>query len=257
MEKAGAKIVIGNTNDIELLRKASQGMDAVALLTPFFTDVPPATTAKNAIDAAVYAGVPHLVWNTSGRPGDGNTGNPLLDHQQATTKHLEESGLTYIILQPTVYLENLFGPYTAPFVANADKLTYPHPEDMEVHWIASEDMGAFVVSALERPELSGSKFEVAGTHRLNGNALAAEFSKGLDRTINYETMPVNEFAAIINNAFGPGAGDALAKDYQKLFDKPETKKKYILDMAPVLDKLPVKTTPVSEWVAKHKVVFFK
>jgi uncharacterized protein YbjT (DUF2867 family) len=257
MEEAGAHVVIGNTADLESLKKASKGMDAIALMTPFFTEVPPATTAKNAIDAAVAQSVPFVVWNTSGKPGEVETGNPFLDHQHQTTRYLAESGLKYIILQPTVYLENLYGPYTAPFVVNENKLTYPHPEDMEVHWMASEDMGSFVVSALERPELSGSRFEVAGTQRLNGSGLAAEFSKGLGRKIDYKEMPPYEFAAILNNAFGPGAGDAIAKDYQQLFDEPEKKKKYLLDVSPVLEKLPVTTTPVSEWVSKNKAAFSK
>lgn len=257
MVDAGAKIALGNTGDLDSLKKASEGMDAVALLTPFFTDVAPAASAKNAIDAAVHTGVAHLVWNTSGKAGDEKTGNLILDHQQETANYLADSGLSYIILQPTVYLENLLGPYTAPFVANENKLTYPHPEDMEVHWIASEDMGSFVVSALEKPELSGSKFAVAGTQRLNGSRLAEEFSKGLDREVKYEVMPPTEFGAILNKAFGPGAGDEITKDYQQLHDEPEKRKKYLLDMGPVLEKLPIKPTSVSEWVARNKAAFSK
>ena len=260
MKEAGAEVVIGNTNDVASLTQASQGMDAIALMTPIFTDVSPATTAKNAIAAAEAAGVPYIVWNTGGKAPNEKIGNPLLDHQKETAELLANSGtppggIKYVILQPTVYLENLFGPYTAPFVANENKLAYPHPADMEVHWITSQDVGTLVVAALERPELSGSRFEIASTERLDGPGLAKQFSLALGRDITYYAMPPAEFGAILNEAFGPGAGDAVAKDYQLLYDEPEQKKKYLLDMQSVLEKLPMKMTSVKEWVQQNKAAF--
>ncbi|WP_046246467.1 SDR family oxidoreductase [Hymenobacter terrenus] len=257
LQAAGAQVVTGDVSDRESLQKASQGMDAVALMTPVFTAVPPAVTAKNAIDAAVAAGVPLIVWNTGGKPSAANesVGNPLLDHQQQTTAYLQASGIPHIILQPTVYLENLLGPYTAPFVANENRLAYPHPADMQAQWLASDDLGALMVAALERPHLDGSRFEISGPERLDGAALAEQFSRALGRPITYYAMPPLEFGAILNQVFGPGAGDAVAKDYQMLYDFPEQKRKYLLDMQPVLEKLPVRLTSVQEWVAQHAVAF--
>lgn len=255
MKEAGAQVVIGNTGDVDSLIKASKGMDAVALMTPIFTNVLPAITAANAIKAAKAAEVPLIVWNTGGKASDEQIGNPLLDHQKETTSLLAGSGLKYIILQPTVYLENLLGPYTAPFVAKENKLAYPHPADMQVHWIASQDMGKLVVVALERPQLSGSRFEIAGTQRLDGPGLAARFSAALGREITYYAMPPAQFGAILNEAFGPGAGDGVAKDYQLLYEQEELKKKYLVDTSPFLSKLPVTMTSVEEWVEQHRAAF--
>jgi uncharacterized protein YbjT (DUF2867 family) len=255
MKQAGAEIVIGDTSDKESLIKASKGMDAIALMTPFFTNVLPGVTAANAIEAAQAAGVPFIVWNTGGKAPAEKIGNPLLDHQYETVERLKKSGLKYIILQPTVYLENLLGPYTAPFVSKENKLAYPHPAGMKVHWIASQDVGKLVVAALERPELSGSRFEIAGTERLDGPGLAAQFSAGLGREISYYAMPPAQFAAILNEAFGPGAGDAVAKDYQLLYDQPEQQQKYLVDTGLFLNKLPIRMTPVKEWLQQFQQVF--
>lgn len=52
---------------------------------------------------------------------------------------ITDSGLPYIILQPGVYMENLLGPWTRPFVAEKDELPYPVPEDLPLGWIASDD----------------------------------------------------------------------------------------------------------------------
>lgn len=255
LKNTGARIVVGDTGDPGSLRKASRGMDAVALMTPVFSAVPPGLAARNAIDAAIDADVSLLVWNTGGKAPDGKIGNPLLDHQQETTEYLKTSGLPHIILQPTVYLENLFGPYTAPFVAKENKLAYPHPADMQVHWLASADLGALMVAALERPQLAGSRFEISGTERLDGPGLAEQFSRALGRSVSYYAMPPLEFGAILNQAFGPGAGDGIAKDYQMLYDFPEQKNKYLVNVQPVLEKLPVRLTTVRAWVGQHAAHF--
>lgn len=253
--KAGAEIVIGNVNDKASLIAASKDMDAISLMTPIFTDVPPAVTARNAILAAQEANVPYIVWNTSGQAPEEKVGNPLLDHQHETTRILAESGLKYVKLIPTIFTENLLGPYTAPFVAKEDKLTYPTPEDMEINWLPTSDLGKLVVAALEKPELSGNSFLVASPERMNGKKLAEAFSEGLDRKIHYQVMPPKEFGAILDKEFGPGSGEAVAKDYQRFHDDPSTRNAWQIDTKPMLDALGVKMTPIAEWVRQYKDAF--
>jgi uncharacterized protein YbjT (DUF2867 family) len=252
---AGAKIKIGDTDDLDSLIAASQGMDAISLMTPLFTNVLPSITANNAIKATQKAGVPMIVWNTSGQPKGENSGNPLLDHQAATTKKLEESGLKYIKLVPTIYAENLLGPYTAPFVGKEDKLKYPTPADMAINWLPMQDLGRLTVAALEKPELSGNTYSIASTERLNGAALAAAFSKGLGRTILFEELPTQEFGEILDNTFGEGAGHSVAKEYQGYHDNPSTRNFWHADTSAMQTDLGVKTTPISDWVKQYRTVF--
>ncbi len=253
--EAGAKIKIGNTDDLGSLVAASEGMDAISLMTPIFTEVLPETTAKNAIEAAQKAKVSMIVWNTSGKPKGENSGNPLLDHQAATTKKLAESGLKYIKLVPTIYAENLLGPYTAPFVGKEDKLKYPTPTDMAINWLPMQDLGRITVAALEKPELSGNTYSVASTERLNGTQLAAAFSTGLGRIITFEELPTKEFGEILNSAWGPGAGDAIAKEYQGYHDEPSRRNFWHADTSAMQTDLGVKTTPISEWVKQYAALF--
>lgn len=253
----GAKVVLGNTQDKVSLIKASEGMDAIALMTPVFTDVPPAVSAKNAIEAAQEAGVPFIVWNTSGIAPAEKTGNPLLDHQAETLQLLQESGLKYIVLAPSIYAENLLGPYTIPFVANEDKLTYPLPVDMSVNWLATQDLGKLVATAIEKPQLSGNSYQVASPERLNGRQLASAFSQGLDRKITYETMEPREFGAILNEAFGPGAGDSIAANYQQFHDFPERRAMYHIDTKAMTKDFGIALTPMSAWVTQNRNLFRK
>lgn len=252
----GAIVVEGDMADANRLHELSKGMDAVALLIPFFAN--PAGVAdygRRAIDAAKAAGVSLLVWNTSGVILPERTGNPSIDVRIDIRNYLLESGLPHIILQPSVYLENLLGPWTAPFVANEDRVAYPAPADMPISWIASDDVSALVVAALERPDLAGANWPVSGLANPTGPELAQAFTKGLGRDVAYYAMPPQDFGAILDQAFGPGAGTAAASEYQRMWDFPEQRPQFQADMVPVLEELHVPMTTISEWVARHKAAF--
>lgn len=252
---AGASVVIADMADRKRLIEASRGMDAVALLIPFFVNPADAPMfGRNAIDAAREAGVKLLVWNTSGLIPPAPTGNPSIDVRIEIAAHLRAIQLPHILIQPTAYAENLLGPWTAPFVAGDDTVAYPTPPDMRVGWIASEDVGALVVAALERPQLAGRSFVVSGVENPNGAELAAAFSEGLGRSISYRAMPPREFGAILDAAYGPGAGDAAATEYERFWESSAHPTMHT-DMAPVLAELQVRMHTLREWVAKHRQAF--
>lgn len=198
LQNAGAQIVEGDMGDTAGLQQASQGMDAVALMIPAFLANPMDAPqfARNAIDAAKAANVKLIVYNTSGPTLTEGTGDPSMDLRLGTIEYLRESGVPNSVIAPTGYLENLLGPWTAPNIVAEDKLTYPNTAETRVGWITSEDVGALVVAALERPELAGSIFYVSGIENPNGYELAAAFSEGLGRKIEYVAMEPEEFGAV-------------------------------------------------------------
>lgn len=252
---AGAEVVVADMGDPAALVAASQGVDAVALLVPFFINPADAPRfARNAIDAAREAGVRLLVWNTSGPMPPARTGDPGIDVRLDTADYLRASGVPHIIIQPTAYAENLLGPWTAPFVAREDKVAYPNPPEARVGWIASADVGALMVAALERPELAGRSFAVSGLENASGPELAAAFSAALGRAISYHPLPPREFGAILDAAFGPGAGNAAAAQYERAWESGVFPVMYA-DMAPVLAALPVRMHTLREWVAEHAAAF--
>jgi uncharacterized protein YbjT (DUF2867 family) len=118
LEAAGAIAVFADMNNADRLMEISEGVDAVSLLVPFFLSNPAdgLQYAKNAIDAAVAANVKLLACNTSGFILPQKIGNPSLDIRIDILDYLQSSGLPHIIIQPSVYAENLLGPWTAPFV---------------------------------------------------------------------------------------------------------------------------------------------
>ncbi|MDP9366476.1 MAG: NmrA family NAD(P)-binding protein [Chloroflexota bacterium] len=108
----GADVVEGDMSDPAAMRAATEGVDKVFLLVPFFVRDPADTVryGRNAIEAARAAGVRLVVWNPSGEIVPVQTGNPSLDARSELLGLLQASGLPHIVLQPTAYMENFLGP---------------------------------------------------------------------------------------------------------------------------------------------------
>ena len=254
LQAAGATIVAGNMTDAASVHAANQGMDAVALLIPFSASDPLAS-ARNAVEAAQAAGVKLLVWNVSGYIPSAPTGNPSYDVRLELQQYLQTSGLPHITLIPTVYAENLFGPWTATGLAAHNELAYPVPATQPINWLASDDLGALTVAALERPELAGRTFVIGGPESLTGPELAAAVAAGLGRDVTYRPMPPAEFRDILSKLVGPEIAAAVARGYELLWAGQDHHSLFQADMVPVLQALPVRLTTVREWAAQHAAVF--
>jgi uncharacterized protein YbjT (DUF2867 family) len=257
LQQAGAEALLANMADKDRLLEITKGVDAISFLVPFFLPNPldGYEYARNAIDAAVASKVKLLVWNSSGFILPVKIGNPAMDIRIDIAGYLQESGLPHIIIQPSVYAENLLGPWTAPFVKTEQTLTYPTPEAMPVGWIATRDVAALVAKALYSPNLAGQSFQVSGMENLTGNMLADKFSIGLEKRITYRQLPPADFGKILDGLFGPGAGKGAETMYQEITDTGNYPVMYNPDMAAVLEKLPITMTHIEEWVREQHAVF--
>lgn len=250
LEAAGAVPVIGDLSDLDGLRAATSEVDSVAFLLPAFLDdsVDAVTCGKNAIDAAAEAGAEMFVWNASGEISDvASESNGKL----TVLEHLQNSGLPFVVFEPTTYMENWLGPWTAPSIRDNNELTYPVLADRKMGWIASTDVCALVIAALERPNLAGKRYPISGIELPTGPELAADFSQALGREIRYRTMTPEEMGAVLDQEFGPGAGDNVAEMYRREQEDPDPPDKFY-DMSSVLEVLPVRMSTISEWVTVHK-----
>lgn len=259
LKQNGASAVLADMADANRLKEITKGVDAISFLVPFFLANPNEgfNYAKNAIDAAIANNVKLLVWNSSGFILPVKIGNPSMDYRIDIANYLKESSLPHIIIQPSVYAENLLGPWTAPFVINEKKVAYPTPEEMPVGWIATKDVAAFVAEAIYKPELAGKSFLVSGIENLKGNQLAQKFSIGLKQTISYYPMPPKDFGQILDSLFGAGAGKGAEAMYQEITDTKNYPVMYNPEMANVLSQLPIQMTSIEEWVAQNKSSFTK
>lgn len=253
LAKLGATLVTADLSDVDLLHTASDKVDAVAFLLPAFLDNPEdgLQLGRNAVDAAKSAGVGLFVWNASGEIPDVEDG---VDTKCDLLNYLHASGVPNIVFEPTTYMENWLGPWTAPSVLQNGELTYPVLHDRKMGWIACDDVGALVVAALERPSLAGSHYRISGVETPTGPELAEIFAAACQKPVKYRTMSPEEMGQVLDSLFGSGAGDGVAEMYRREQNDPYPTPKFH-DMSAVLDALPVKMTTIREWVEAHKDSF--
>lgn len=247
----GAEIVRGDLADPDSLTAANAGVDGVFLLLPFFD--PQLSYAENAIAAARRAGVRHIVWNTTGVIPPVRTGNPGVDIRLDILALLRASGIPFAALQPTAYMENLLGPWTAPEVAAKDQLAYPIPNSVTLQWISHQDAAAFSVAAFAHLAGGEHLIEICGPETLTGEAMAARFTTALGRAIRFRPMPPREFGALLDRVIG-GGGDAIAAFYESVHENPA-----ILSTAidyPALQKiLPIAPTTLEAFARRYSSAF--
>lgn len=208
LKQAGATAILANMNDANKMQEITKGIDAIAFMIPVSLPNPldGLQYAKNVIDAAKANGVNKIVWNTSGWLAPHKIGIPGEDVKLDIRDYLKNSGLNYVIIEPTIYMENMMGPFCAPFVKNEKKLAYPTPEAMPIGWIASRDVSAFVMEAIYNTQLKADTFQISGLENLSGNDLAEQFSKGTGENIVYYTQPSKEFGDILRPFVGEAGG---------------------------------------------------
>lgn len=257
LKTARATPVVANMADADKMQEITEDIDAIALLIPVSLPNPldGLQYAKNVIDAAKANGVKKIVWNTSGWLAPQKIGIPGEDVKLDIRDYLKGSGVNYVIIEPTIYMENMMGPFCAPFIKKEKKLAYPTPEAMPIGWIASRDVSAFVVEAIYSPELKEDAFQISGMENLKGNDLANRFSIGVEEQITYYTQPAKEFGEILKPFVGEEGAAGVASYYEGLQNATEYPPKFNPNMKEVLEKLPVKMTSVKDWARINREIF--
>ncbi|MCC3859893.1 SDR family oxidoreductase [Pseudemcibacter aquimaris] len=251
--KENIEYVTANLSDRDRLMEINKDIDAVSFLLPAFLgdDDDAAAYGKNAIYAAVYGKVSRFIWNASGPIYD----DPL-EPKWEIFDYLKNSGLEYVVFEPTTYMENWLGPWTAPSVLNDDEVSYPVLDPVKMGWLASRDVGKLVVAAIEDGTVKNKRFDISGIETPIGVELAEKFSAALGRDIKYRAMTPAEMGAAIDAAFGPGSGDRIAEMYRHEQENPDEEPKFH-DMTDVLKTFPVEMSTIEDWVRDHRAAFEK
>ena len=257
LSKAGATPILANLADAEKINEITTGVDAIAFMIPVSLPNPfdGFQYAKTVIDASKSNGVKKFVWNTGGWLEPQKIGSPVDDVRLDVRDYLQASGIDYVIIEPTIYMENMMGAFCAPFIKKEQKLAYPTPEAMPIGWIASRDVSAFVVEAIYNPLLKADTFKISGMENLKGYDLAAKFSRGVGAEIVYYPQQPKEFGDILKPFVGEAGASSVAAYYEMLHNAKEYPSKFNPNMSEVLEKLPVQMTSLEQWAKSNKAYF--
>ena len=242
----GAEIVEGDLNDAASLSAAAKEQDGIFMLISFFSGQP--AQAENVIVAAVQNGVRKIVWNATGPILPFETGNYSIDKRRDILAALEKSGIAFVALQPTVYMENFLIPAIAQEVADKDVLAYPMPEAVRCQWISHQDAASYVVAAFQSPSRENLVIEISGPEKLSGSEIAMRFGKALGRPIAFRPMPPEEFAKTVS--YG-GNEEAIVGYYRSIFDNPDIMTTNV-DHQKALAALPITPMSIEGWARMYQ-----
>ena len=161
---------------------------------------------------------------------------------------LEGSGIPFVLLQPTVYMENFLIPAIAREVAEKDVLAYPMPEAVKCQWISHLDAAAFVVAAFKSESKESLQLHICGPEKVSGSEIAERFSKALGRKISFRPMPPEEFAKAISY---DGNDEAIIGYYRSVFDDPSIMTTNV-DFEYAIGALPIKPTDLEAFAGAYK-----
>lgn len=215
------QVVVADLDSGDGLPEAMAGADVVVMTLP--QDHRPGVMpklARSVAAAAARVGVGRLVLNTAGTI-DENADTPLFGDLRAARSAVQGTGVPWVILQPTVFMDNLLQPWTLPAILDDGVLAYPAPPEARIAWLSHKSLADYVIAAATQPDAVGRDLRIGGPEALTGDDLCAALAAGLGRPVLYRRIPLDAFATGLDEAFGAPAGQRIASLYARLEAEPD------------------------------------
>lgn len=189
--------------DTASLVEAYRGAEGVFVHLPLGSPEQQLAAAHAVADAVDAARPARVVMSTSGYTLD--------DPSSAVSvlaARLAASGVSTVVVQPRLYLENLLLPVVVGPVQEDGVLGYPVRDDYAVSWSSHLDVADVVVRLLEDTTVTGT-VGVGALPGLVGADLAQGFAEHLGRPVRFEAITPDAFEQLITPLFGPAASSVV------------------------------------------------
>ena len=202
----GVRVLAIDYDDPASLDAAFRGADRILLISAS----EPGRRARqheNAIDAAARAGAGLLAYTSIANAG--TTTMRLAAEHQATEAALRASGLTYVLLRNSWYVEN----YTAqvPAILQRGSLA-GSAGDGRVSAATRADYAAAAAAVLTGDGHAGRAYELGGDEAFTLAELAAEIGAQAGQPVGYLDLPEDEYARLLTSAGLPEAAAVTLAD---------------------------------------------
>jgi uncharacterized protein YbjT (DUF2867 family) len=197
----GVEVVKGNMEDPASLEPAMRDVYGVYSVQDFWAvgAKREVMQGRNVADAAKKAGVEHFVYSSVG----GAERNSGIDHWESkweVENYIRKLGLPATMIRPAAFMENYYIDQVEIGILKG-KLTDPIRGDKPYQTIASNDIGAFVALAFERPkEFLKTELEIAGSELTNLKA-AQVFSRVLGKPVKFQKLPMTMVRLFLGKEF--------------------------------------------------------
>ncbi|MGJ6965393.1 NmrA/HSCARG family protein [Streptosporangium sp. G11] len=191
MAARGVRVVRADTDDPTSLPAAFAELAGLFAMTVFagHGTAGEVVQGRAVADAAVAAGVPHVVYSSVGG-ADRGSGVPHFESKWAVERYLRDRGLRTTVVRPVFFMDNFVTAMAPVREPEALVIRSPLLPDVPLQMIAVRDIGAVVAAVLTDPRLVPSgAVEVAGDE-LTPEQIAEAFGRRTRTAVRFETVPI-------------------------------------------------------------------
>jgi NADH dehydrogenase len=248
LEAWGATLFEGDLKDQASLQRACAGVDTVistasATLSRGGGDNLETVDRQGQmqlVEAAEAAGVRHFIYVSFS--GNNTDVFPLSEAKRGVEKRLREGRIKYTIVRPSFFMEVWLSPMLG-FDPAGGKVRIYGSGDQPMSMISVPDVGAYVAGCVNNAAAESQTIELGGPDPTTYNAIVGMFEKALGRSIAREHVPLEALEAQFR-----AASDPIEKTFAALMLG--AARGDAIDVRPALEKVPMRLTPVSAFVAR-------
>lgn len=210
LEAVGAaEVVLGDLLDESAVRRAAEGVQAIYHIAP---NVNPheAAMGRLVIEAAKSAGVEHFVFHSVLHPQV--EAMPHHWQKMRVEEALFASGLSFTILQPCAYMQNVLAYLND--IRERGVYAVPYPPQARLSLIDLEDLAEAAAIVLTAPEWRDATLELVGTFGLSQQEIARTLGGQLSRPVEAVFVPIETWQADARSA---GLGEYQIETLSKMF----------------------------------------
>lgn len=203
---------------VESLAVAYTGAKSVFVHLPLGSPDQQSTYARVIAEAVAQTRPSRVVFSTSGYPTTLPDGT--LTAHGTLQEALKTSGVSYAVIAPKIFLENLLLPVTLGPAQEEGILRYPIRDDYAVSWISHLDMADIAVRLLTDHSVTG--IVTAGAlPALRGQSLAQGFAHYLGTSVTFEGQEPENYGKQIIPLFGADASRPVIDSYHARWTMPD------------------------------------
>jgi uncharacterized protein YbjT (DUF2867 family) len=202
-------VIAGDMSSQQTMNRALEGVQSVYHICP---NVSPdeINIGKIVIRAAQSTGVEHIVYHSVLHPQIESM--PHHWRKMRVEELLFESGISYTILQPAPYMQNILA-YRDAIVKDC-RYPVPYAENTRLNSVDLDDVAEVAALVLDEPGHEGAIYELCGAENLSQIELTQMLSRYLGHRVDVEVMPIEEWEI---NSRNKGMGDYQVKTLIKMF----------------------------------------
>jgi uncharacterized protein YbjT (DUF2867 family) len=241
LQRLGAEIVFGDLREPPTLEAACAGVDT--LVTTANTarrggddtvDSVDLQGTRDLIDAAKKAGVRHFIF-MSALAADEKSPVPLMAAKGKNETYLRNSGMTWTIVAPNLFMESWATQIVQQPVQAGDPVIIVGEGRTRHTFIAEHDVAGFVVAAVNNPAAAHRRLAIGGPEALSWRDVVATYEKVLARSIEVQFQQPGHIVGKLAMAVQPLL--AAMDHFESNFDTSALAKEF-----------GVQQTPLEAWV---------